>query len=182
MLEHLTEDILRNEQSKELIVEVARHEIGNREYTIVDEAPNKPWGAYFRFSEEDLHSFLGHFYQGDGYTPQEGMSQSPKILLMAPDGRLSWQWHHRRSEVWKMVGGIARIITSDTDDENEGEVYRPPQIVEIAQGQRHTMEGVGQWGVVAEIWQHVDPSKPSIEEDIVRISDKYGREGTTENR
>ncbi|MFO0703343.1 MAG: phosphoheptose isomerase, partial [Patescibacteria group bacterium] len=40
---------------------------------------------------------------------------------------------------------------------------------------RHRLIGAGVWGVVAEIWQHTDPTKPSDEQDIVRVSDAYGR-------
>ena len=29
--------------------------------------------------------------------------------------------------------------------------------------------------MVSEIWQHTDPNNPSDENDIVRISDDYGR-------
>jgi mannose-6-phosphate isomerase len=32
---------------------------------------------------------------------------SPKILVVAPDKRLSWQYHHRRAEIWKLIGGVA---------------------------------------------------------------------------
>jgi hypothetical protein len=29
--------------------------------------------------------------------------------------------------------------------------------------------------LVAEIWQHTDPENPSDEDDIVRVSDDFGR-------
>ena len=35
---------------------------------------------------------------------------SPKILVVAPNKRLSWQFHFRRAEIWKILSGIAEII------------------------------------------------------------------------
>jgi mannose-6-phosphate isomerase len=48
-------------------------------------------------------------------------------------------------------------------------------VVQLAQGQRHRLVGLNQWGVLAEIWQHTDPSNPSDEDDIVRVQDDFGR-------
>ncbi len=35
--------------------------------------------------------------------------------------------------------------------------------------------GLETWGVVAEIWQHIDAASPSDELDIVRVADDYDR-------
>jgi mannose-6-phosphate isomerase-like protein (cupin superfamily) len=43
---------------------------------------------------------------------------SPKIVV-APNKRLSWQYHFRRSEIWKVIGGKSRRKTSLTDEEGE---------------------------------------------------------------
>jgi mannose-6-phosphate isomerase len=48
---------------------------------------------------------------------------SPKILLVKSKARLSWQYHNRRAEIWQVYKGSAGIIRSDTDTENEMEVY-----------------------------------------------------------
>ena len=40
---------------------------------------------------------------------------------------------------------------------------------------RHRLMGADNWGVVAEIWRHTNPSLPSEEDDIVRVQDDYGR-------
>ena len=39
----------------------------------------------------------------------------------------------------------------------------------------HRLVGLSNWGIIAEIWQHTDPEKPSDEEDIVRVQDDFGR-------
>jgi hypothetical protein len=35
--------------------------------------------------------------------------------------------------------------------------------------------GLNEWGVLAEIWQHINPAHPSDEDDIVRVQDDFGR-------
>ena len=40
---------------------------------------------------------------------------SLKILIIAPNKRLSWQYHQRRSEIWKVVRGEIKVITSHDD-------------------------------------------------------------------
>ena len=48
---------------------------------------------------------------------------SPKILIVKPNARLSWQYHNRRAEIWQVFNGSAGIIRSDSDEENEMKVY-----------------------------------------------------------
>ena len=47
--------------------------------------------------------------------------------------------------------------------------------IKLKQGERHRLIGLDNFGVVSEIWQHTDRDNPSDEEDIVRLSDDYGR-------
>ncbi|HZI23492.1 MAG TPA: phosphoheptose isomerase, partial [Chryseolinea sp.] len=49
------------------------------------------------------------------------------------------------------------------------------EIIRLKQGQRHRLVGLDGWGMIAEIWQHTDASKPSDEDDIVRVQDDFGR-------
>ena len=58
---------------------------------------------------------------------------------------------------------------------------RRAETITIAQGERHRIVGLDTWALIAEIWQHEDATNPSNEEDIVRLEDKYGREGTNIN-
>ena len=100
---------------------------------------------------------------------------SPKILIVAPNKRLSWQYHHRRAEIWKLIGGVAGVITSDTDEEKEITLLNIGDIIQLKQGQRHRLIGLKGWGIVAEIWQHTETENPSNEEDIIRVQDDFGR-------
>ena len=47
--------------------------------------------------------------------------------------------------------------------------------IKLKKGERHRLIGLTDYAVLAEIWQHTDPNNPSDENDIVRISDDYGR-------
>ena len=48
-----------------------------------------------------------------------GGKLSPKISIVKPNARLSWQYHNRRAEIWQVYKGTAGIIRSDSDEENE---------------------------------------------------------------
>ena len=100
---------------------------------------------------------------------------SPKILVVAPNQRLSWQYHHRRAEIWKLVSGEAGIVISDTDQQGPLKKLTEGQIVQLNQGQRHRLVGLEGWGMIAEIWMHTDQNNPSNEDDIVRLQDDFGR-------
>lgn len=67
------------------------------------------------------------------------------------------------------------IRRSFTDEQGETEILKTGDIVELAQGERHRLIGLDDYAVIAEIWQHSDSDNPSDEEDIVRVSDDYGR-------
>ncbi|MEP7163102.1 MAG: hypothetical protein ABI741_00330 [Ferruginibacter sp.] len=138
----------------------------------------RPWGGFFVIDEKDAGEFIKHFFPEINKSDlPEGARLSPKILLVEPGKKLSWQYHHRRAEIWKLVEGTAAVATSDTDKEKEITVLGIGDIVKLKQGERHRLIGTQEWGVIAEIWMHTDPSNPSDENDIVRLQDDYGREG-----
>ncbi|MDG5766561.1 phosphoheptose isomerase [Balneolales bacterium ANBcel1] len=138
----------------------------------------RPWGGYYVIVESQADLFIRTFFPHLGMDDFRGFKKlSPKILMVAPGKRLSWQYHHRRSEIWKVIGGSAVIAISDTDEEKEADETGPGMVIEIEQGQRHRLIGTGEWGVIAEIWRHTDPKNPSDENDIVRLKDDFGRHG-----
>jgi mannose-6-phosphate isomerase-like protein (cupin superfamily) len=100
---------------------------------------------------------------------------SPKILVVAPDQRLSWQYHHRRAEIWKLIGGVAGVVISDTDEQTDLHNLAIGDVVNLKCGERHRLVGTDGFGVVAEIWQHTNKENPSDESDIVRVQDDFGR-------
>ena len=52
-----------------------------------------------------------------------GSKLSPKILIVKPAARLSWQYHNRRAEIWRVYKGSAGIVRSDSDIEKDIEIY-----------------------------------------------------------
>ncbi|MEJ7674355.1 MAG: hypothetical protein WKF59_17085 [Chitinophagaceae bacterium] len=104
-----------------------------------------------------------------------GNKLSPKILIVEPGKRLSWQYHFRRAELWKVISGVVGVIKSNSDVENEITKHDPSSAIKLKQGERHRLIGLDSWGIIAEIWQHIDKGHPSDEEDIVRLQDDYGR-------
>ena len=137
---------------------------------------NRPWGGFFVIDESQAKAFGEMYFPGlDLATLKISGKLSPKILMVEADKRLSWQYHHRRAEIWKLVAGTAGVVTSETD--NEGEVHKLAigEIIRLKQGQRHRLVGLDGWGMIAEIWQHTDLNHPSDEDDIIRVQDDFGR-------
>jgi mannose-6-phosphate isomerase len=137
----------------------------------------RPWGGFFVLQEQDAEKFIATYFN---HLTKDALSitgkLSPKILVVAPGMRLSWQYHNRRAEIWKLIAGSASVVTSVTDAQNEPTSLQIGDIVELAQGQRHRLVGhESQWGIVAEIWRHTNAQHPSDEDDIVRLEDDFGR-------
>ena len=145
-------------------------------FIITKQDRGRPWGGFFVIDEDQARQFINNYFP---HLENEELlirnRLSPKILLAAPEKRLSWQYHHRRAEIWKLIGGSAGIITSDTDEENEPVLLNPGDIIQLKQGERHRLVGLSEWGIVAEIWLHTDKQDPSDEDDIVRVQDDFGR-------
>ncbi|SOD15339.1 phosphoheptose isomerase [Pedobacter xixiisoli] len=137
---------------------------------------NRPWGGFFVIDEEQAQYFADLYF--DGINVDElriGGKLSPKVLVVAPEQRLSWQYHHGRAEIWQVIEGNVGIVRSDTDLEGELKIYHKQERIVLKQGERHRLIGLSDWGIVAEIWQHTNPGNPSDENDIVRIQDDYSR-------
>ena len=144
--------------------------------TVVSKDTNRPWGGFFVIDEKQAHHFGKLFFPGENISDLYiGTKLSPKILLVQPKTRLSWQYHHRRAEIWRVVTGLAGVVTSNTDQEGVLQELKTGETIRLAQGQRHRLVGLDGWGIIAEIWQHTDVANPSDEEDIVRVQDDFGR-------
>jgi mannose-6-phosphate isomerase len=150
--------------------------LSNLNFTIVQEDRGRPWGGFFVIDESQAPQFAQYFF------PDESIDQlkiseklSPKILMVAPGKRLSWQYHHRRAEIWKCIDGQVAVATSETDTESAQHILQVNDIIKLKQGERHRLIGLEGWGVIAEIWQHTNADHPSDEDDIVRVQDDFGR-------
>jgi mannose-6-phosphate isomerase len=150
--------------------------LDSKGFSVVATDHNRPWGGFFVLDESQAESFIKNFFLHLSLADFAGFEKlSPKILVVAPDQRLSWQYHHRRAEIWKLIGGVAGIVISDTDEQNEAENLEIGQVINLKCGERHILVGTDGFGIVAEIWQHTDKNNPSNEDDIVRVQDDFGR-------
>ena len=149
------------------------------DYQVVIEDHGRPWGGFNQLSNADADRFIEEFFPG--LTPEQarlGNSESelsPKILVVKPGQRLSWQYHDRRAERWAYVtaGGFFKSLT---DDQGDLQLAKPGDIVQFAKSERHRLVGAEEhYTLVAEIWQHTDPKELSNEGDIVRLEDDYSR-------
>jgi mannose-6-phosphate isomerase len=165
--------------SKSDIVNEAAAAISEAGYSLVEQDDTRPWGAFFRLANTDADDFVSEFFPGldpvEARLGDASAELSPKILLVSPEQRLSWQRHDRRAERWAFItpGGNHKSLT---DEQGNLHIAENGEIVQFAQGERHRLVGaVGHYTLVAEIWQHVDPVQPSDEADIVRLQDDYSR-------
>ena len=144
--------------------------------TVVAKDFDRPWGGFLVIDEQQAQTFANRFF--DGLNVQElriDGKLSPKILMVKPESRLSWQYHQRRAEIWQIYRGTVGVIRSEDDVEGPLVEFKERDNVRLAQGERHRLIGLGDFGVVAEIWQHTEEI-PSDEEDIVRVQDDFLRE------
>ena len=137
----------------------------------------RPWGGFFVLEEKDAQRFSDIYFEGyDVASLRKAGKLSPKILLVKPQARLSWQYHHRRAETWRVIQGPVGVIRSFNDVENQLENCAVGKTITLKKGERHRLIGLDSWGVVAEFWQHTDAQNPSNEQDIVRLQDDYARQ------
>jgi mannose-6-phosphate isomerase-like protein (cupin superfamily) len=137
---------------------------------------NRPWGGFFVIEEKDAQKFANtYFNKLDVQSLKISGKLSPKLLLVKPESRLSWQYHHRRAETWRIVKGEVGIVRSFNDTESAVVNYKEGDVITIQKEERHRLVGLKDWAIIAEFWQHTDPSNPSNEDDIVRVQDDYSR-------
>tara|TARA_B100000795_G_C22703560_1_gene400654 strand:+ start:55 stop:543 length:489 start_codon:yes stop_codon:yes gene_type:complete len=137
---------------------------------------SRPWGGFFVIQEEDAQRFSNIYFDGfDIDILRKAGKLSPKILLVKPKARLSWQYHHRRGETWRVLEGPVGVIRSFDDNQKAMITHNSGDVITLKKGERHRLIGLESWGVVAEFWQHTDAQNPSNEDDIVRLQDDYAR-------
>ena len=111
------------------------------------ESEERPWGRFYVLHDEKSYKL--------------------KRIEVDGGGRLSYQYHHKRSEAWTIVEGIGSItLDGFTKNYNSGETILIPQ------GVKHRIENKGQEKVV---FIEVQTGTYFGEEDIVRIEDDYNR-------
>ena len=152
------------------------NEIIEKGFKIISKDFNRPWGGFLVINESQAQDFANTFFDGINVgTLKIGGKLSPKILIVSPNSKLSWQYHHRRAEIWRVFKGKVGISRSFDDIEKPIKILNEKDQIKLKKGERHRLIGLDDFAVVSEIWQHTDLDHPSDENDIVRISDDYGR-------
>jgi len=161
---------------KKKLFDATEQKIKTQGFDIIDQDRGRPWGGFFVIDESQAQKFANTYFDSINVEELKISSKlSPKILLVEPNKRLSWQYHHRRAEIWKVVDGPVGVIKSDNDEEGPLKSYETSDLITLEQGERHRLVGLDDWGTVAEIWRHTNPDHPSDENDIVRVQDDFGR-------
>ena len=151
-------------------------EIKGLGFEIIEKDFERPWGGFLVISEKQAQEFADKFFDGINVENIKiGGKLSPKILVVNPNSKLSWQYHHRRAEIWKVFRGEVGVSRSYDDNQNPLIKLVTGDQIRLKKGERHRLIGLSDFAVIAEMWQHSDPNNPSDENDIVRLSDDYGR-------
>jgi mannose-1-phosphate guanylyltransferase / mannose-6-phosphate isomerase len=108
---------------------------------------HRPWGTYATLKEEE------------GY--------KVKRIVVKPGETLSLQYHHQRSEHWVVVQGVAMVQIGDDEYETWPGQYRY-----IPLKAKHRLSNLGEEDLVL---IEVQCGGYLGEDDIVRMSDVYGR-------
>ena len=152
-----------------------KEEIDTLGFNVVDYDFNRPWGGFLVIDEKQRSLFISTFFNDININLSNDTRLSPKILIVDPNSRLSWQYHLRRKEIWKIYRGSVGVIRSKNDIENPMDIHKMGDVITFDNQERHRLIGLDNIGVVAEIWQHIDIDNPSDENDIVRLQDDYNR-------
>ena len=150
-----------------------RKEIESLGFNVINFDFNRPWGGFLLINESQSQDFINIFFSQENLEIEGRLS--PKILIVNPNSRLSWQFHNRRKEIWRVYKNSVGIFRSMDNNQNEMQILKEGDIIKFQIEERHRLVGLSDIGVVAEIWIHTDFNNPSDEQDIIRLQDDYSR-------
>ncbi len=151
-------------------------EITSFGFEIIFKDFERPWGGFLVINESQAQDFANQFFDGLNIDSIKISGKlSPKILIVNPNSKLSWQYHNRREEIWSVYKGTVGVSKSMDDKEQPILILNEGDQIKLKLGERHRLIGLDNFGIISEIWQHIDDDDPSDEDDIVRLSDDYGR-------
>ena len=90
-----------------------------------------------------------------------------KRLWVNPGHRPSYQYHHKRSEVWTVISGTGLVTLDDKDME-----VKNGSVIVVPAGMKHRINNTGR---VALVFIEVQYGEYFGEDDIIRIDDDYSR-------
>lgn len=167
---------IKSKDKMEAIQKVSQYFL-TKGYKIIDLDVLRPWGFYFYFDPDQTLKFISDFFdEVDLSSIDTSLPLQPKVLVFEPGKVNSWQYHDRRAEIWRVITPSMHATVSQNDKEPRAKILKFCDVIYFTQGMRHRGGAArGDWGAVAEIWQHTNPSNPSDEDDIVRLQDDFGR-------
>jgi mannose-6-phosphate isomerase len=113
---------------------------------------DKPWGYELIWAVTDI-------YVG-------------KVLFVKAGESLSLQYHEQKDESWLIQSGLAKIeLGSVSDEKLVKEVVGPGAAFHYRPGTVHRITAVEDTTILEVSTPHLD--------DVVRLADSYGREGTS---
>ena len=151
-------------------------ELLKNHFKIISRDLDRPWGGFLVIDEGQSKKFINLFFnESISKSISFSLKISPKILLIRPIKRLSWQYHERRSEIWSVIKGNILVQRSEDNQEGDQIKLKTKNQIEIGNKIRHRIIGTDDYALVAEIWIHVDKNNPSDENDIIRLQDDFNR-------
>jgi mannose-6-phosphate isomerase len=94
-----------------------------------------------------------------------------KVITIETGRRLSLQYHERKDEAIFVTSGRLRLLLENDRGEDEIRELGPGEGAHVPVGRRHRYEAI-------ERVELVEVSTPELD-DVVRIEDDFGREGTS---
>ncbi len=148
----------------------------NNNLSYISKDLDRPWGGFYVINEILSEEFFNLFFNIEFKNKIDFQAKlSPKILVIKPNKRLSWQYHERRSEIWSVIKGNILVQRSEDNQEGDQIKLKTKNQIEIGKKIRHRIIGTDDYALVAEIWIHTDKSNPSNENDIIRLQDDFNR-------
>jgi len=120
-------------------------------HRLEDVRVEKPWGHELRFAITD--TYLG------------------KVIHVNRGEALSLQYHQAKDETLLMTSGTMDLELMDAAGAMQTHRLTPGNVIRIVPGRHHRMTAVDEC-------EFFEVSSPEIH-DVVRLEDRYGREGTT---
>ena len=116
---------------------------------------HKPWGHEAIFAAGE-HGYVG------------------KLITVTAGGSLSLQYHREKDETIAVVSGVATLEHGPSEDALETTTMRAGDVVHLPAGVLHRISAVEDL-----LFAEASTAAPGWREDVVRLSDRYGRTGTS---
>lgn len=102
---------------------------------------------------------------------QEEENFKLKRITVKPGQKLSYQYHSKREEIWTCIKGEGVIVLDDVE-----QMFLPGDVVHIPLGAKHRIGNCCAEDMQRDlVFTEVQLGTYFGEDDIVRISDMYGR-------